>query len=69
MRMMKLYAFVAKPGNRAKYGADAPREGYIHAWEDVVPMGMSDEDADDWSEEMRVAARAQAREWLGYDLP
>ena len=69
MRTMKCYAFVAKPNNRAKYGVDAPRDGYIHAWYEEAPHGMGDQDISDWEEEMRVAARAQAREWLGHDLP
>lgn len=71
MAIITHYAFVQKAGNHAKYGANPPREGYVHSWEEEVEDPSSDEEQEEldrWREEEYEAAHSSAEEYLGYSL-
>jgi len=59
------YAFVQKASNNAKYGAQAPRDGYINSWIEEDPEGYSDAEIADLESRERTEANRQKAEWLG----
>ena len=54
------HAFTAKAPNNAKFGADAPKDGYINIWNQEVPEPETAEEwdtLDEWLAEEEQAAR------------
>jgi hypothetical protein len=56
------HAFVAKAPNVAKYGADAPKEGYINTWQEEIPAPATREEWDAVNEWLREEYEQAKRE-------
>jgi hypothetical protein len=64
-KYMNRYAFVHRAPNNAKYGACAPRDGYVSCWKTEDPAGYSDEEIENLEARERAEAFRQKAEWLG----
>ena len=62
------YIFVKKAPNRAKYGSNPPREGYINSWnEEIEPEDSMELEYLLESMEMeKQEAIKEYEDWLGY---
>lgn len=66
------YGFLIKAPNRAKLGADAPRDGFVQVWNEDVAEPDTEEETDMLFDNMareKEQAYADAEAWLGYRLP
>ena len=69
---MTHYAFTVKAPNNAKFGACAPKDGYINSWNEEVPEPETAEEwdwLDEASEEERQWALKAYEEHMGVPFP